>query len=162
MISDLIAATLSLFYSGPLETVLCTSDGFLNPHLAMHPSCWKPSCVLPYLVESRLKPLTQSPRCAQPHSYPLSPKLYLIHPHHLLSIPGSTVLLLTWLITGQVNKSWRWGVEARDMAFFQKSTDQEDSRLTSQNNYLIGVWMPGSFLEQRERGWGTKVKRQKE
>ena len=38
------------------------------------------------------------------------------------------------------------------MALFQKSTDQEDGRLTSQNNYLVGVWMPGSFIEQRERG----------
>lgn len=48
------------------------------------------------------------------------------------------------------------------MALFQKSADQEDGRLTSQNNCLVGVWMPGSLTEQRERGWGTKVKRQKE
>jgi len=28
----------------------------------------------------------------------------------------------------------------------------EDGRLAPQNNHLVGVWMPGSFIEQRERG----------
>ena len=28
--------------------------------------------------------------------------------------------------------------------------DQEDGRLVPQNNHLIGVWMPGSFIEQRK------------
>ena len=35
------------------------------------------------------------------------------------------------------------------MILFEKLADQEDSRLTSQNNYLVGAWMPGSFMGQR-------------
>ena len=27
--------------------------------------------------------------------------------------------------------------------------DQEDGKLTPQSNHLIGVWMPGSFIEMR-------------
>ena len=30
--------------------------------------------------------------------------------------------------------------------------DSEDGRLMPQNNHLIWVWMPGSFIEQRLRG----------
>ena len=33
-----------------------------------------------------------------------------------------------------------------------------DSRLVSQNNHLIGIWMPVSIIEQRGCG-GSKVKR---
>ena len=51
--------------------------------------------------------------------------------------------------------------------------DQGDGRLKPQNNHLIGVWMPDSFIDQRERSneelkskgrikkemqWGRKVK----
>ena len=51
--------------------------------------------------------------------------------------------------------------------------DQEDGRLGLQNNHLIEVWMPDSFIYQRERSgeelkskgrivremqWGSKVK----
>lgn len=51
--------------------------------------------------------------------------------------------------------------------------DREDVRLAPQNNHLIGVWTPGCFIDQRERGneelkskgrteremqWGSKVK----
>ena len=35
------------------------------------------------------------------------------------------------------------------MILFEKLADQEDSRLTSQNNHLVGAWMPGSFMDQR-------------
>ena len=27
----------------------------------------------------------------------------------------------------------------------------EDGRLVPQNNHLLGVWMPGSFIDQRKR-----------
>ena len=40
---------------------------------------------------------------------------------------------------------------------FGKPADQEDGRLMSQNNHLIGVWMPVSLLEQRGGG-GEKLK----
>ena len=45
----------------------------------------------------------------------------------------------------------RGGVEARNTTLFGKSADQEDGRLASQNNHLVGVWMPVSFMGQR---WG--------
>ena len=38
------------------------------------------------------------------------------------------------------------------MTLFGKLTDQEDGRLTSQNNHLVGVWMPISLIDQREGG----------
>ena len=50
-------------------------------------------------------------------------------------------------MTGQLTE--RQGVEARNMTLLGKLADQEDSRLPSQNNHLIEVWMPGSFIEQR-------------
>ena len=42
------------------------------------------------------------------------------------------------------------------MTLFGKPEDQEEHRLMSQNNHLLGVWMPGPFIEQR---WG-EVKKQ--
>ena len=56
-------------------------------------------------------------------------------------------------------ESRRPGVEAR-MRLFGKPADQEDGRLMSQNNHLIGVWMPSSFVDQ-SLGWGqgNKVKK---
>ena len=42
----------------------------------------------------------------------------------------------------------RWDVEASNITLFGKSTDWEDGRLRPQNNHLIRVWMPGSFIEQ--------------
>ena len=38
-----------------------------------------------------------------------------------------------------------------------KPADGEDGRLKSQNNHLIGVWMPVSFIAQRGGG-GEEVK----
>ena len=40
---------------------------------------------------------------------------------------------------------------ARNTALVGELTDQEDSRLKSQNNHLVRVWIPGSFMDQR---WG--------
>ena len=51
--------------------------------------------------------------------------------------------------------NWRRNVEARNMTLFRKPADQEESRLMSQNNHITGVWMPGSFIEQR---WGEMRK----
>jgi len=45
----------------------------------------------------------------------------------------------------------RRSVEARDLILFGKLEDQEDGRLMSQSYYLIGLWMLGSFIEQRGR-----------
>ena len=36
------------------------------------------------------------------------------------------------------------------MTLFGKPTDREDGGLKSQNSHLIGVWMPVSFIAQRE------------
>ena len=51
---------------------------------------------------------------------------------------------LTLLTARQANKSKRWSGEARNT----KSVDWEDGRLVSQNNHLIGVWIPGSFIKK--------------
>ena len=55
----------------------------------------------------------------------------------------------------------------------REPADREDGKLVPQNNHLIGVWMPGPFIDQRERSaeelkskgrieremqWGSKVK----
>ena len=42
------------------------------------------------------------------------------------------------------------------MTLFEKPVDWEDGRLMSQNNYLIGVWMPVSFIEHGGC-WGCSV-----
>ena len=47
--------------------------------------------------------------------------------------------------------------EARNMTLFRELADQEDGRLISQNDHLIGVWVPTSFIEQRGKG-GEEVK----
>ena len=67
---------------------------------------------------------------------------------------------------------WERGVEVRKR-LIREPADWEDGRLVPQNNHLIGVWMPGSFIDQRERSneelksedrierkgqWGSKVK----
>ena len=46
----------------------------------------------------------------------------------------------------------RLGVEARSTTLFGEPADQEDGRLVSRKNHLIGVWMPVSFIEQRGGG----------
>ena len=67
---------------------------------------------------------------------------------------------LTLLAARQANKSERQGVEARNMNLLEKPADQEDGRLISQSNHLVGIWMAGSLQSQREGWWGTKIKRQ--
>ena len=47
----------------------------------------------------------------------------------------------------------------------REPADWEDGRLVPQNNHLIGVWMPGSFIDQRERSneeLKTKGRRERE
>ena len=51
----------------------------------------------------------------------------------------------------------RRGVEAGNTTLFRKLADQEHGGLVSQNNHLIGVWVPVSFIEQR-RGGDEEVK----
>ena len=56
----------------------------------------------------------------------------------------------------------RRDVEARDVKVgwpSRKWDDLEDSRLLSQNNHLVGVWMPGSFMDQRWRGMRKQSKK---
>ena len=45
------------------------------------------------------------------------------------------------------------------MILFEKLADQEDSRLTSQNNHLLGSKTPGSFKNQRWRDVRKQSKR---
>ena len=45
------------------------------------------------------------------------------------------------------------------MALFRKPADPEDGRLMSQNNRLIRVWKPGSFIEQRWGKGGCKIQK---
>ena len=71
----------------------------------------------------------------------------------------------------------RWMGEARywgkEETLIWEPNDRENGRLASQNNDLIRVWMPGSFIDQSERSneelkskgrieremhWGSKVK----
>ena len=81
---------------------------------------------------------------------------------------------LTLLATWEASESKGQSVEARNMTLFRKPADQEDGRLMSQNNHLVRVWMPDSFIEperemmrklskkgriERERWWWSKVKR---
>ena len=79
---------------------------------------------------------------------------------------------LALLTAQQANESKKRGVEGRK-TLIGEPADREDGRLAPQNNRLIGAWMPGSFMDQRERSseelksqgraeregqWGSKVK----
>ena len=57
---------------------------------------------------------------------------------------------LTLLTAQQANESKKRGVEGRK-TLIGEPADREDGRLAPQNNRLIGAWMPGSFMDQRER-----------
>ena len=51
--------------------------------------------------------------------------------------------------TGQCTQDLRcWGKEE---TLIGELADLENGRLAPQNNHLTGVWMPGSFIDQRER-----------
>ena len=58
---------------------------------------------------------------------------------------------LTLLAAWQASESERGGAEARKMTLVGELADWEDGRLAPQNNHLIGIWIPGSFIDQRER-----------
>ena len=51
--------------------------------------------------------------------------------------------------THEASESEGQRIEERNTTLFGKPDDREDGRLMSQNNHLVGVWMPGSFIEQR-------------
>ena len=59
-------------------------------------------------------------------------------------------------MTGQ----WIWEMRGwgKEETLIGEPTDQEDGKLAPQNNHLIGVWMPGSFIDQR---WGEVKKQSK-
>ena len=42
-------------------------------------------------------------------------------------------------------------LKSRERILFRELVDQEYGRLISQNNHLVWVWMPGSFMNQRWR-----------
>ena len=52
----------------------------------------------------------------------------------------------TQCTTGQIAR--RCGFGSRNTILFRKPADWEDGRLVSQNNHLIRVWVPVSFIEQ--------------
>jgi len=60
--------------------------------------------------------------------------------------------------TQEASESEGQRVEERSTTLFGKPDDREDGRLMSQNNHLVGVWMPGSFMDQR---WGEVRKQSK-
>ena len=71
---------------------------------------------------------------------------------------------------------WIWETMCwvKEETLFGELADwEDDGRLTPQNNHLIGIWMPASLIDQRERNdeepkskgrveremqWGSKVK----
>ena len=69
-----------------------------------------------------------------------------------------TEFKLALLVRQEVSEFERQGVETRNMTLFGKLTQQEDGRLMSQNHHLVGVWMLGSFMDQR---WGEVRKESK-
>ena len=54
------------------------------------------------------------------------------------------------LAAQQANESKTGGVEAKKR-LYSGSWLTEDGRLAPQNNHFIGVWIPGSSIDQR---WG--------
>ena len=55
--------------------------------------------------------------------------------------------------------NWRWSIEARNITLFGKPTDQEDGRLMSQNNHLMGSGCQVLLQNREVVRWGNKVKR---
>lgn len=77
------------------------------------------------------------------------PRQWCLRADQIVTITESKLALLAaW----EANQSERRGGEARNTTVFGEPADQEEGRLTSQNNHLTGVWMPGSFTDQR--WWG--------
>ena len=76
--------------------------------------------------------------------------------------PGFLMLLSPGLLRSLHDGVIHWiqSVKARNTTLFRKPSDWEDGILMSQNNYLIGVWTPDSFIEsEREKRCGSKVKK---
>ena len=59
---------------------------------------------------------------------------------------------LSLLTTPKANESERRGVEARNMTLFGEPADQEDGKLMSQNNPLVGF--RSQILLWIRDGWG--------
>ena len=55
---------------------------------------------------------------------------------------------LSLLDAQQADESKRRGKEE---SLIREPADPEDGRLVPHNSHLIGVWIPGSFTDQRER-----------
>ena len=53
----------------------------------------------------------------------------------------------------------RWSIEARNITLFGKPADQEDGRLMSQNNHLMGSGCQVLLQNREVVRWGSKVKR---
>ena len=53
------------------------------------------------------------------------------------------------LVAQQTDESERQDVEASNTPLFGELADPKGGTIMSQNNHLVGVWMPGSFLDQR-------------
>ena len=77
---------------------------------------------------------------------------------YIMLLSPSSLCSLHDRLVNPGQSTWETGAKARNVTLFRKSADWEDGRLMSQNNHLIGVWMPGSFIEQRGERWGSKVK----
>ena len=56
---------------------------------------------------------------------------------------------LSLLAAQQANETERQGVEASNTPLFGELADLKDGTIKSQNTHLLGVWMPGSFMDQR-------------
>ena len=85
----------------------------------------------------------------------LSTTIFLEQEKKVLPSPS---LLATW----EASERSQWTQETRgwgkEETLIREPADWEDGRLAPQNNHLTGVWMPGSFIDQR---WGEVRKQSK-
>ena len=79
-------------------------------------------------------------------------------PSKFLSARAISESKLTLFATREASESEGQRVEERNTTLFGKPADRKDGKLLSQNNHLVGVWMPGSFMDQR---WGEVRKESK-
>ena len=75
---------------------------------------------------------------------------HCVHPSAVLLLPSSRLLCS---LHDRPGKSGDKVLRRRMMTLSGKSADWKDGRLMSQNNHLIRVWMPVSFIERR--WWGS-------
>ena len=88
---------------------------------------------------------TMFPAWLMPETWALTELLYLNN-------RSVTKSRLTLLAARQANESERVRCWGKEETLIREPADREDGRLAPQNNHLIWVWMPGSFIYQRERG----------